>query len=151
MVGEVVGQPLVLDPLASAVAAARRYVRRALAELGASALEESAELGVSEVVTNALLHARTACTVTVRAMPSGRVRIEVSDTSVVPVQQRRFGVSATTGRGLRLVESVSSAWGVDPHPEGSGPGKTVWFEPQETATAGGFSADDWAADVEALL
>ncbi|NAZ87049.1 ATP-binding protein [Kineococcus sp. T90] len=127
--GHVVEPPLVLDPAANAVAAARRYVRRALARLDAQELEESAELAVSELVTNALLHARTAFAITVRSTPAGRVRIEVSDSSPLPPQERRFGLGATTGRGLRLVEAVSGAWGIDPL-EGERPGKTVWFEPR---------------------
>ncbi|GAB7190794.1 hypothetical protein NUM3379_15010 [Kineococcus sp. NUM-3379] len=145
--GRVVGRPLLLDPMANTVAAARRYVREALRALGSDALEESAELGVSELVTNAMLHARTAFKVTVRLMPSGAVRIDVTDSSPSAVQPRRFGVSATTGRGLRLVESVSADWGVSAAPEG--PGKTVWFEPRETMVDAGF-AGDWAAEIDGL-
>lgn len=154
--GTTVGSPLVLDPEANAVAAARRYVRRALADLHAQDLEESAELGVSELVTNALLHARTAFSLAVRSTPTGGVRIEVSDSSPLPAQQRRFGTSATTGRGLRLVEAVSHAWGIAPAP-GGGPGKTVWFEPRpgeesgaETGVHDLFGAEEWAAEIESL-
>ncbi|PPK98124.1 hypothetical protein CLV92_102277 [Kineococcus xinjiangensis] len=148
-VGDVVASPLVLDPMANTVAAARRYVRRVLHELDAAPLEESAELGVSELVTNAMLHARTAFAVTVRRMPTGTVRIEVRDSSPAPVQPRHFGVSATTGRGLRLLESVSAAWGITPLPDGT-PGKVVWFEPQETMAGDAFAAEDWAAEIEGL-
>ncbi|GAA4981544.1 ATP-binding protein [Kineococcus glutinatus] len=136
--GEVVSEPLSLDPVAQAVSAARRYVRAALDGIDAGALEECAELGVSELVTNAVLHGRTALTVTVRRMPSGRVRIEVSDNSPVPPRQRRFDLAATTGRGLRLVDSASHDWGIEPFPPERGRGKTVWFEPREDPTAAGF-------------
>ncbi|WP_432492591.1 ATP-binding protein [Kineococcus gypseus] len=156
--GRLVGAPLVLDSVASAVGTARRHVRRALAELGAPELEGSAELGVSELVTNAVLHARTAFSVAVRVGEDGRVRVEVSDSSPVPVQVRRPGASATTGRGLQLVASVSTGWGVQVRSEGDGPGKTVWFEPR--AERGGRPDEDageavdataWAADVAELL
>ncbi|WP_205707058.1 ATP-binding protein, partial [Kineococcus vitellinus] len=156
------GTPLRLDPQAGAVAAARRHVRRQLRELGADALEEAAELGVSELVTNAVLHARTPFTVTVRTTPAGAVRVEVADASEAPLKERRFGLGAATGRGLRLVAAISSAWGVDPLPPGGGPGKVVWFEPREDGddgtgagepdpAAADWAAGDWAADVEELL
>ncbi len=144
-------EPLLLDPLASTVAAARRHVRLALQELDADELEESAELGVSELVTNALLHARTPFSVGVCVMPSGRVRIGVTDTSGRALRLRRPGTAATTGRGLRLLESVSTAWGVEALPEERGGGKTVWFEPAESMTDAGFAADSWSAEVEGLL
>jgi hypothetical protein len=37
---------------------------------------------------------------------------------------RSYGGDATTGRGLQLVQTLSAAWGVQPHR----PGKTVWVE-----------------------
>ncbi|WP_432503421.1 ATP-binding protein [Kineococcus arenarius] len=149
--GSRVAQPLVLDPLASTVAAARSYVRQMLRQVGAEELEESAELGVSELVTNALLHARTAFSVQVCVMDSGRVRIGVSDASAASLRLRRMGQEVTTGRGLRLLESISSDWGVDPLPTEQGSGKTVWFEPKEVMTSAGFVADDWAEQVQGLL
>ena len=142
--------PLTLDPVAAAVSAARRYVAEALAACGASHLEASAELGVSELVTNAVLHGRTPLTVTVVTIRGGRVRIEVTDGSPLPPQQRRLSVLATTGRGLRLVASVSSDWGVRSVPGEWGGGKTVWFEPIEEPTAAGFADSEWAAEIEAL-
>ncbi|WP_432502838.1 ATP-binding SpoIIE family protein phosphatase [Kineococcus arenarius] len=145
------GEPLRLDPHPGAVSAARRHVRRTLRETGAGELEETAELGVSELVTNAVLHARTAVTVTVRLAPGGQVRIEVADSSEAHVQQRRFGPAAATGRGLRLVESISSAWGVEPLPPGRGPGKVVWFQPAPDAAGPELRAEDWAAELEGLL
>lgn len=119
--------PLRLDPVGSAAAAARRYVADALHRLGHDDLIDSARLGVSELVTNACLHAASPCVV--RVVPSGTtMRIEVSDdSSLVPVQSRRQG-TAGTGRGLLLVEAAGR-WGVDARTDG-GPGKTVWFEPQ---------------------
>ncbi|GAB7189525.1 hypothetical protein NUM3379_02310 [Kineococcus sp. NUM-3379] len=149
--GRLLAEPLVLESAASAAAAARRYVRRALRELDAADLEEPAELAVSELVTNAVLHAHTAFTVAVRTTPGGRVRVEVSDTSPVPVEVRAFGTSATTGRGLQLVAASSADWGIDPLPGGPHAGKTVWFEPQAAPAVPAAGAQEWAAELEALL
>ncbi|WP_298461306.1 ATP-binding protein [uncultured Cellulomonas sp.] len=143
-------QPLVLYPIPQAVAAARRYVAECLAGLRATAVQECAELGVSELVTNAVLHARTPFTVTVRRSQNGVARVEVTDGSALSPQQRRLSALATTGRGLRLVASLSLDWGVTPLPAGQDQGKTVWFEPLEEMTASGFAEADWAADIEAL-
>ncbi len=145
------GPALHLEPEAGAVSAARRHVRRVLRDAGAQELEEPAELGVSELVTNVVLHARTTATVSVRTAPGGRVRIEVADSSGTPVQERRFGPGAETGRGLRLVGSVSTAWGVEEPPVGGGPGKVVWFEPRPDAGGPGSPEEEWAADLADLL
>lgn len=149
--GRAVTPPLSLDPMAQAVSEARRYVRRTLRALGAAELEESAELGVSELVTNAVLHARTAFTVAIRQMPSGRLRIEVTDRSPAAPRQQHFRLMSTTGRGLRLIESVSTAWGVEPLAPEIGPGKVVWFEPRETMSADAVAEADWKIDVDGLL
>jgi anti-sigma regulatory factor (Ser/Thr protein kinase) len=147
--GDLVRPALTLDPVAAAVSAARRYVAEALEACGRPDLEASATLGVSELVTNAVLHGRTPITVTVVAVPGG-VRIEVTDRSPLPPQRRRLSALATTGRGLRLVGSISSSWGVDHQPSDGLPGKTVWFEPVEEPTETGFLDADWAAEIAAL-
>jgi anti-sigma regulatory factor (Ser/Thr protein kinase) len=137
---EPVGQPLTLEPQAQGVAAARRYVRERLEQADATSVEASAELGISELATNAVLHGRTPFTITVLRTPRG-VRIEVADTSPFPPQVRRLSPFASTGRGLRLVASVSSDWGVVPVPPDGSAGKTVWFEPVEEPTDAGFGAE----------
>jgi anti-sigma regulatory factor (Ser/Thr protein kinase) len=135
-----VAPPLTLEPQAQGVSAARRYVRELLEQCDASSLEASAELAVSELATNAVLHGRTPFTVTVMRTVHG-VRIEVADRSPLPPQVRRLSTFASTGRGLRLVASVSSDWGVVPVPPDGRAGKTVWFEPVEEPTELGFAAD----------
>ncbi len=141
---------LTLDPLTEAVSAARRYVRAALEELGRPDLEDSALLGVSELVTNAAIHARTAMTVCVDPATGGTVRVTVRDFSPALPRQRRYGVESTMGRGLRLVESLSSAWGIEPVVDESGGGKAVWFEPLPEMTDRGFAETDWLAELEEL-
>lgn len=78
---------------------------------------------MSEVVTNALLHAGT--DIVLRLETTGnRVRVEVWDASPLPPSMRHYGDSALTGRGLGLVDALAAAWGIRSESEG----KTVWFE-----------------------
>jgi hypothetical protein len=118
--------PLRLDPVGAASAAARRYVADALRALGREDLIESGRVGVSELVTNACLHAATPFVVRVLRTGSG-VRIEIMDESPLIPVQNRGRPTATTGRGLFLVEAAGR-WGVDDRTDGA-PGKVVWFEP----------------------
>jgi two-component sensor histidine kinase len=102
-------------------------------------MTDSAELGVSELVTNACLHARTAITVGLRLMDSGEVRIEVSDDSPRLPLKQSFNAMSTTGRGLRLLSAYGS-WGV----EDANGGKLVWFQPAaDAAEAGPADLDQW--------
>lgn len=112
-----------LEPHPSSVAAARGLIRRTLADCGRDELGESAELAVSEVVTNALVHAGTPVEVAVSVHDAG-LRVEVSDGSPHLPSPRRYTALAGTGRGLRMLESLVDQWGVEPRDGG----KTVWFE-----------------------
>jgi len=85
--------------------------------------EDTAALLTSELVTNALLHARSAPELRV-ILVAGRLRVSVSDDTPLPPTPKRYGTDAATGRGLLLVETMASAWGTDV----SGDGKVVWFE-----------------------
>lgn len=102
--------------------AARRFVRQTLnaAEI-APAIRDRAELIVSELVTNAVLHAGTGPIVSVR-IDSENVRIEVEDTSPTAPVLREYGLDASTGRGLRVVSNAAAEWGV----ETTSGGKAVW-------------------------
>jgi anti-sigma regulatory factor (Ser/Thr protein kinase) len=117
------------------VRVARDWVSGVLREIGHDDLTDSARLAVSELVTNAILHAEPPMTVTVRGTPE-HPRIEVTDQSLVPPERRNsdrlIDVEddrswATIGRGLDLVASHSVRWGADISPNGLG--KVVWFEP----------------------
>lgn len=81
----------------------------------------------SELVTNAVLHARTTIRVSVTAAP-GRIRVDVSDSSTRPVVVKTYGRAAPTGRGLHVVGALADRWGIDT----TGDGKTVWFELDQT-------------------
>ncbi|MCU1678058.1 MAG: ATP-binding region ATPase domain protein [Frankiales bacterium] len=138
---------LVLDPLAQAVSAARRYVRGALPALGGESMTDNAQLAVSELVTNATLHARTEMTVEVLRTPAGRIRINVADQSAMIPQPRVYALTATTGRGLRLLEAITTAWGVIGLPGGAG--KIVWAEPAPDSD-GPAPDTDWGAVIADL-
>jgi PAS domain S-box-containing protein len=107
----------------SSVPAARRLVREALTRARRDDLIEAAQLLVSEVVTNALVHAGTAIDFRASIGDAG-LRVEVTDGSTQTPAPRRYGSMAGTGRGLRLLEQLVDRWGTHAHADG----KTVWFE-----------------------
>jgi anti-sigma regulatory factor (Ser/Thr protein kinase) len=109
------------DPASAGLA--RRYLRARLSEWGAYHLTDAATLLVSELVTNAVLHARSETMISL-AYDEGVLRVEVADSSMVGVQRRRYAYDAATGRGLLLVDALSTAWGTVATEEG----KAVWFE-----------------------
>jgi hypothetical protein len=121
---------LSLGPGPRGVQNARRWVVRTCHDIGRSDLVECAELGVSELVTNALLHAATPITVRVRGTRE-HPRVEVSDASPEPplLPSSSFGgeddLLVTFGRGLSIVARCARAWGADI----DNGGKIVWFEP----------------------
>ncbi len=102
---------------------ARRFVRSVLAELGSSELCGMAELLVSELVTNAILHAGTDLEVVVRVMP-GRVSVEVHDRGPGAATRRHYSATSGTGRGLVLVDELARDWGTVVTADG----KFVWFD-----------------------
>lgn len=108
------------------VALARLELRKALAGWGLSALEDSAVLVLSELLTNAGRHARVSPgrEIETRYVPArGGLRIEVHDASSVRPEQREPASDASGGRGLVLVDALADTWGVA---ERNGPGKVVW-------------------------
>ena len=112
-----------LPPQPSSVAEARRQVRMMLERSEREDLMEPAVLLVSEIVTNALLHAGTEILLSGRVDARG-VRIEVGDGSSHLPSRRSYAPTAGTGRGLLMIESMVDDWGVTRHAQG----KTVWFE-----------------------
>lgn len=116
---------------ASSVSAARRFLSSRLAgTMADTAVAADAVLVVSELVTNAVLHAEGPIVVEVvvtdrpTAGGSTGVRIIVSDASPVAPVLRTYGDGASTGRGLALIAQLARRWGV----EEAAPGKAVWVE-----------------------
>ncbi|GHE68558.1 hypothetical protein GCM10018785_41430 [Streptomyces longispororuber] len=112
---------LVSDP--SEVGRARELVRRQLRDWGLGALEDTACLLVSELVTNAVRHARGS-RIGLRLVRSGRVLCEVEDQDPSLPTLLSAGPGDEFGRGLRVVTRFAKEWGTS---SGSS-GKTVWFE-----------------------
>jgi anti-sigma regulatory factor (Ser/Thr protein kinase) len=100
-------------------------------DIGRSDLVECAELGVSELVTNALLHAEAPLSVRVRGTRE-HPRVEVRDGSrELPLMPSAGGqdeddLLLTFGRGLSIVARCAAAWGVEVEEDG----KVVWFVPK---------------------
>jgi anti-sigma regulatory factor (Ser/Thr protein kinase) len=112
-----------LPPDAQSVPAARHFTSRALHSLGADVHVDEAELLVSELAANVVLHAHTDMRVSVLGR-GGRVRVEVRDGDPHLPQRRSPDPMALDGRGVMLVDTLAVAWGIN----GNERGKTVWFE-----------------------
>lgn len=104
-------------------ARARRFVNEALGRWHCEHLADEALLLTSELVTNAVIHARSEVDLTVTQNGS-RVRVEVADDDPRPVAPAEREILASGGRGLCLVQALAQDWGVRPRPAG----KSVWFE-----------------------
>lgn len=121
-----------LDSGPGCVRQARTWAADSLRRLGRADLVEAAELGTSELVGNALLHARGPIRLQLRGTRE-HPRIEVRDGSPqlpppVPRMLTDEEQLTTVGRGLALVAMAATAWGA----EAERSGKVVWFEPAAT-------------------
>ncbi|MGO9456976.1 MAG: ATP-binding protein [Acidimicrobiales bacterium] len=111
------------DP--KSVMEARRFVLAQLPDAGAE-LRDAVSLMVSELATNAVLHARTEFVVCLERTEEW-LRVEVIDRgSEMPRRQPLPPPTAEHGRGLRIVSELSDRWGIDGADDE--PGKTVWFQ-----------------------
>jgi anti-anti-sigma regulatory factor len=110
-------------------ASARAFLSRALDDWDAAGSAAAGAAGpaaqvVTELVSNAVQHARTPCRVLV-TLDDRALRIGVRDFGrPARVRARPIAVGAPAGRGLHLVALLSRTWGVFEH----GPGRTVWAD-----------------------
>jgi anti-sigma regulatory factor (Ser/Thr protein kinase) len=111
-----------LDPEPRSAALAREFVGHELRRHDLRYLVLDVQLVVSELVTNAVRHARTMIDVTLEGQPFS-VLLVVHDRFPATPVTRMPGLTETGGRGLLIVREVSLDWGVDLHPQG---GKSVW-------------------------
>jgi len=102
----------------------REQAARALALWQLDDLASMAELLLTELVANAVRHARTPFTVMMRW--NGRsLHCEVTDANPLPPRPHlTVDPTAVGGRGLLLIDRLASAWGTEVAPQG----KTVWFD-----------------------
>lgn len=118
---------LTVDPVPAAAGQVRNFLAHRLHAWRLDELIDPAVLLVSELTTNALLHAGTAVTTVISASQAG-LGVGVSDRSrhLPRLPARKAGASgwgAEGGRGLRLVDALALEWGVVV----GATGKQLWF------------------------
>ena len=107
----------------SAIGAARCFVADTLNSWGLTTLIEDGSMVISELVTNAIIHAGSDFAVSVSS-DGDAVRLSVRDHSpAMPVMCTPLPV-AISGRGLRVIAALTRRWGTDL----VGDGKVVWAE-----------------------
>jgi anti-sigma regulatory factor (Ser/Thr protein kinase) len=117
---------------------ARTIVRGICNEMHMDDVSDTAALLTSELVTNALQHARGPLHLDV-ACTRGQLIVSVSDGDPRPPRPRETDARSLGGRGLMLVAKLAEQWGSRPVP---GDRKSVWFSLRPTAfpvAAGGCS------------
>jgi anti-sigma regulatory factor (Ser/Thr protein kinase) len=103
---------------------ARRLVTDALRRAGHGGdLLDDARLVITELAANAVKHARSPFSVSIRTGES-TIRILVRDASLLLPEMSEDSPTTPGGRGLRLVGNLAARWGVDSAPDG----KVVWVE-----------------------
>ena len=112
-----------------AVASLRHYLRDLLRRWKSESLLGDLQLMLSEIVTNALVHAQSDVDIRFRRHVDS-VRVEVQDSSAQPpvptviVADETMNAESESGRGLLIVDALATAWGSSP----AGRGKTTWIE-----------------------
>jgi len=121
-----VAMELRLEAQRPAVAVARHWVAQcARDEQLPPQLVPVVELLTSELVSNAVLHGPRQGCVTVQAIrQNSQFTVAVTDESPDPPVVRTTDVDVPGGQGMRLVDRLSSAWGV----QLDATGKAVWFQ-----------------------
>ncbi|MEP7202951.1 MAG: MEDS domain-containing protein [Ilumatobacteraceae bacterium] len=108
---------------ATVLSATRQFVASTLRSWGLQQYMEDASIVVSELATNAVIHAHSAFTVGLSS--DGTVlRVSVHDASPVLPVVRQPEPTTVSGRGLVLVASIASRWGIELVDDG----KLIWAE-----------------------
>ncbi|MFE6051611.1 ATP-binding protein [Kitasatospora sp. NPDC056446] len=106
--------------------AAREELREATARAGwKPELVADAEVALLELFVNAWRHGGSMAPIVVIALIDHVLRVSVSDESpIVPIQRDGSDLLEVSGRGLRLVRSLTDRFGTEPRKSG----KSCWFE-----------------------
>lgn len=103
---------------------ARHQLAGTLRQLGHhDGVLDDARVVVTELAANAVVHARSAFSVSIHG-DGARLRIGVRDGSRAMPEPRKPAPRGLSGRGLLLVSALASRWGVQPLTDG----KVVWAE-----------------------
>jgi len=113
-----------LEPSGFAPARARRLVRDVVSPLVPADVAHTAELLVSELVTNAITHGTGVVRLSIDCADHA-LSVTVGDEEPAGPEIQPERLMSMGGRGLRMMESLASAWGVTARPDGHG--KDVWF------------------------
>jgi anti-sigma regulatory factor (Ser/Thr protein kinase) len=106
-------------------ATARAVIRALLLGWGLKPIVDDAELVVSELVSNAVEHAPGSDTYELEVVRRGTgVRIYLADGSSIKPVVAKLAHDRPRGRGMRIVEALTSSWGSDNHDGG----KRVWVD-----------------------
>ncbi|MER5949548.1 SpoIIE family protein phosphatase [Streptomyces sp. NPDC001904] len=108
------------------LADARAALREHLTAWGLGSMADDVETAAGELLVNALMHTEGGAVLTLEVLtgPPRAVRLWVKDRSSSRPQRRTPGETATSGRGMVMVEAMASRWGVEPR----GEGKAVWCD-----------------------
>jgi anti-sigma regulatory factor (Ser/Thr protein kinase) len=107
----------------ASVSSARQFVTDTLVDAGVTSVLDDARLLISELATNAVVHAATDFSVSVHIL-AGRLYVEVRDGDPTDLAvERESPEPALSGQGLKIVRRLADSWGsrVEDH------GKVVWF------------------------
>lgn len=109
----------------TATGAVRRALRELLGGSAGTPLGHAAQLVCSELVNNVLMHTAGGGWLSVWWVPDRLLRLELEDTDPsMPAMPSVPSVTQLHGRGLHIVDTVASRWGM----ERSERGKTIWCE-----------------------
>jgi anti-sigma regulatory factor (Ser/Thr protein kinase) len=106
----------------SAVDGARARIIAAAAGWGFSPVGDL-EVIASELLTNAIVHGHSASVATCRMLAPGHLELAINDHGPGLPHMRKADDRSLSGRGLRIVDALSTTWGVEDVPDD---GKTVW-------------------------
>lgn len=120
-------ESIVLPGQRQSVAVGRHWVVSRAVSLGITGMANQVlELLSSEILANAVLHGASGADIGLRmALDDEVVRVSVSDGGDRTPVVLHHEPTAPNGRGMAIVEAMSSRWGVLEQADG---GKTVWYE-----------------------
>ena len=114
-----------MPPASGAIAELRRWARSWLDEHPTDGVDpDDVVLSMTELVTNSIKHGTGPVDVELTGDTDNLVLI-VSDTSEVLPLRSEISLDLESGRGIRILDSLVTRWGVQPEP---GVGKSVWCE-----------------------